>query len=86
MNLYSFKLLNLESSFLYSNLYFFDVRTPSFNKSVVTPTLLSFNSSDNKSNDKVALDTVIMGILQGIIAWGISIGINQTGKQLKKDE
>ena len=35
---------------------------------------------------KVALDTVIMGILQGIIAWGISIGINQTGKQLKKDE
>ena len=35
---------------------------------------------------KVALDTIIMGVLQGIIAWGISIGINQTGKQLNKEE
>ena len=35
---------------------------------------------------KVALDTIVNGILQGILCWGVSIGINQTAKQLKKDE
>lgn len=38
------------------------------------------------SQYKVALDTVVNGILQGILCWGVSIGINQTAKQLKKDE
>ena len=36
------------------------------------------------SQYKVALDTIVNGILQGILCWGVSIGINQTAKQLKK--
>lgn len=35
---------------------------------------------------KVMLDAIVNGLLQGIIAWGISIGINQTVKQLNKNE
>ena len=35
---------------------------------------------------KVMLDAVVNGLLQGIIAWGISIGINQTIKQINKNE
>ena len=35
---------------------------------------------------KVMLDAIVSGILQGIIAWGIAIGINQTIKQLNKNE
>ena len=35
---------------------------------------------------KVDLNTIVNGILQGILCWGVSVGINQTGKQLKKEE
>ena len=35
---------------------------------------------------KVIFDAIVNGLLQGIIAWGIAIGINQTVKQLNKDE
>ena len=35
---------------------------------------------------KIALDTIVNGILQGILCWGVSVGINQTVKQLSKDE
>ena len=35
---------------------------------------------------KVIFDGIIYGILQGIIAWGIAIGVNQTVKQLNKNE
>lgn len=35
---------------------------------------------------KVALDVVVNGILQGILCWGVAVGINQTTKQLKKEE
>ena len=35
---------------------------------------------------KVMLDAIVNGLLQGIIAWGISIGVNQTIKQLNKNE
>ena len=35
---------------------------------------------------KVTLDAIVNGLLQGILCWGVSIGINQTGKQLMKDE
>lgn len=35
---------------------------------------------------KVALDSIINGGLQGILSWGVSIGINQTYKQLNKKE
>lgn len=35
---------------------------------------------------KVNLDTIVNGILQGILCWGVSVGINQTTKQLSKKE
>ena len=35
---------------------------------------------------KVALDTIANGILQGILCWGVAVGINQTAKQLNKQE
>ena len=35
---------------------------------------------------KVALDVIVYGILQGICCWGISVGINQTAKQLSKND
>lgn len=35
---------------------------------------------------KVALDVIVNGILQGILCWGVAVGINQTTKQLKKQE
>lgn len=33
---------------------------------------------------KVLYEAVINAILQGILCWGVAIGINQTGKQLSK--
>lgn len=38
------------------------------------------------NQSKIILDNIISGILQGIISWGIAIGINQTVKQLNKKE
>ena len=35
---------------------------------------------------KIALDVIVNGILQGILCWGVAVGINQTSKQLKKQE
>lgn len=35
---------------------------------------------------KVSLDVIVNGILQGILCWGVAVGINQTSKQLKKSE
>lgn len=35
---------------------------------------------------KVALDVIVNGILQGICCWGVAVGINQTAKQLTKQE
>ena len=35
---------------------------------------------------KTAYEAVVYGILQGILCWGVAVGINQTTKQLKKDE
>lgn len=32
------------------------------------------------------LDATVNGILQGILVWGVSIGINQTIKQINKNE
>lgn len=34
---------------------------------------------------KIALDVIINGILQGILCWGVAVGINQTVKQVNKD-
>lgn len=35
---------------------------------------------------KVALDTIVNGILYGIFCWGVAVGVNQTYKQLNKSE
>ena len=35
---------------------------------------------------KVAFDVIVNGILQGICCWGVSVGINQTAKQLTREE
>lgn len=36
------------------------------------------------SQYKVFYEAAINAILQGILCWGVAIGINQTGKQIKK--
>ena len=38
------------------------------------------------SQYKIALDVIVNGLLQGILCWGVSIGINQTVKQVQKEE
>ena len=35
---------------------------------------------------KVSLDVIVNGVLQGILCWGVAVGINQTSKQLNKNE
>ncbi|MDB2093017.1 phage holin family protein [Clostridium paraputrificum] len=35
---------------------------------------------------KVALDVIVNGVLQGILCWGVAVGVNQTAKQLRKEE
>ena len=35
---------------------------------------------------KVALDTIVNGVLYGILCWGVAVGVNQTYKQLNKSE
>lgn len=36
------------------------------------------------SQYKVIYEAIINAVLQGILCWGVAIGINQTGKQLSK--
>ena len=38
------------------------------------------------SQYKVALDVTVNGILQGTLCWGVAVGVNQTTKQLNKEE
>lgn len=38
------------------------------------------------SQYKIALDVIVNGFLQGILCWGVSVGINQTVKQVQKEE
>ena len=35
---------------------------------------------------KVDLEVILNGILQGILCWGVSVGVNQTVKQIGKTE
>lgn len=35
---------------------------------------------------KVNLEVIVNGFLQGILCWGVSVGVNQTIKQLGKEE
>lgn len=35
---------------------------------------------------KVSLEVIVNGLLQGILCWGVSVGVNQTVKQLVKQE
>ena len=37
-------------------------------------------------NSKVLYEAIVNGILQGILCWGVAVGINQTIKQVKKEE
>lgn len=36
------------------------------------------------SEYKVLFDVIVNGILQGILCWGVAVGVNQTTKQLNK--
>jgi len=38
------------------------------------------------SEYKVLYEATINAVLQGILCWGVSVGINQTAKQLGKEE
>ncbi|MBN1079254.1 phage holin family protein [Clostridium botulinum] len=38
------------------------------------------------SQFKVTLDVIVNGVLQGVLCWGVAVGLNQTGKQLNKQE
>lgn len=38
------------------------------------------------SQYKVLYEAVINGILQGILCWGVAVGVNQTIKQVKKED
>ena len=35
---------------------------------------------------KTTFESIVNGILQGVLCWGVAIGINQTAKQINKDE
>ena len=35
---------------------------------------------------KVNLEVILNGILQGILCWGVAVGVNQTVKQISKEE
>lgn len=35
---------------------------------------------------KTLLEAITTGILEGIICWGVAIGVNQTAKQLTKEQ
>ena len=35
---------------------------------------------------KLSLDTIVNGLLYGILCWGVAVGVNQTYKQLNKSE
>lgn len=35
---------------------------------------------------KTMLDAIINGAMQGVLCWGVAIGVNQTAKQLNKEE
>ena len=35
---------------------------------------------------KTSFESVVNGILQGVLCWGVAIGINQTAKQINKDK
>lgn len=35
---------------------------------------------------KVNLEVILNGVLQGILCWGVAVGVNQTVKQIGKEE
>ena len=35
---------------------------------------------------KVNLEVILNGVLQGILCWGVAVGVNQTVKQISKEE
>ena len=49
---------------------------------ITAPILLNIINAEFK----VALDVIVNGVLQGILCWGVAVGLNQTAKQLRKEE
>lgn len=49
---------------------------------IIFAVLLNLIGSDYKT----VSEAIVNAILQGILCWGVSIGINQTYKQLNKNE
>ena len=50
--------------------------------SIIVATLLTIINAQYK----VDLEVILNGILQGILCWGVSVGVNQTVKQIGKTE
>lgn len=50
--------------------------------SITIAVLLSITNAEYKT----LFDAIINGLLQGILCWGVSVGVNQTIKQLGKEE
>ena len=50
--------------------------------SVIVAVLLTIINAQYKIN----LEVILNGILQGILCWGVSVGVNQTVKQIGKTE
>ena len=40
----------------------------------------------NSINSRLNVNNLANAILQGILCWGVAVGVNQTAKQLVKDE
>lgn len=49
-------------------------------------TSIIFGIALDITTNGASANTILDGIIQGIVCWGVSIGINQTIKQIKKDE
>lgn len=50
--------------------------------SIIVATLLTIINAQYK----IDLEVVLNGILQGILCWGVAVGVNQTVKQVGKEE
>lgn len=63
-----------------------------FKDKYITITLMVFSVSFSvllniyNVEQKVLYEAAINAILQGVLCWGVAVGINQTTKQLSKEE
>jgi uncharacterized membrane protein YagU involved in acid resistance len=67
-------------------------KTEKINDNYITIILMLFSITfavlliSINSQYKTLFEAIVNGVLQGILCWGVAIGINQTAKQLNKDE